>query len=128
MSIEVGLCAISEVTVDGSGTPTIIFTITADGTPLDLNNLPAGYSRYPGFLLAWAEAQDGITEPTDYNNLGSGGYVHHGVGSSVTDGQWHTFTRDLQNDLTEAQPGNTILEVHGFLIRGSGMVDDINMQ
>ena len=61
---------ISEVTVDGSGAPTITFTITADGIPLDLTNLDAAYSRYPGFLLAWAEPQDGITEPIDYNNLG----------------------------------------------------------
>jgi OmcA/MtrC family decaheme c-type cytochrome len=62
---------ISSVTVDGSGAPTIIFTITADGTPLDLTNLdPALRHRYPGFLLAWAEPQDGITEPIDYNNLG----------------------------------------------------------
>jgi hypothetical protein len=33
--------------------------------------------------------------------------------------------RDLQADLKVAQPGVTILEVNGFLIRGSGRVDDI---
>ena len=34
---------------------------------------------------------------------------------------------DLQADLADAQPGVTILEVNGFLIRGSGRVDDIKL-
>ena len=62
------------------------------------------------------------------SSLGTGTYVHHGLGASAKDGQWHTFTRDLQADLEAAQPGNTILEVNGFFIRGSGRVDDISMQ
>ena len=45
---------ISEVTVDGTGAPTITFKITADGSLLDVTNLPAGYSGSPSFLLAWA--------------------------------------------------------------------------
>ena len=65
--------------------------------------------------------------PSNYNGLGEGQYVHHGLGSDVIDGQWHTFARDLQSDLEEAQPGVTILEVNGFLIRGSGKVDDIKL-
>ena len=60
-----------------------------------------------------------------YNRLGDGQYVHHGLGWGSIDGQWHTFVRDLQADLEEAQPGVSILEVNGFLIRGSGCVDDI---
>ena len=35
--------------------------------------------------------------------------------------------RDLQADLAEAQPGVRILQVNGFLIRGSGKVDDIKL-
>ena len=65
--------------------------------------------------------------PDDYDNLGSGEYVHHGLGSLAIDGQWHTFTRDLQKDIEDAQPGVTLLEVDGFFIRGSGKVDDIQL-
>jgi len=65
--------------------------------------------------------------PEDYDGLGDGKYVHHGLGSDVIAGQWHTFVRDLQADLEEAQPGEEILEVNGFLIRGSGRVDDIEL-
>jgi hypothetical protein len=65
--------------------------------------------------------------PVDYDGLGEGEYVHHGLGTDVIDGQWHTFVRDLQADLEDAQPQVTILEVNGFLIRGSGMLDDIKL-
>jgi len=61
----------------------------------------------------------------DYDGLGSGEYIHHGLGSHVTDGKWHNFFRDLQADLDDGQPGEKILKVNGFLIRGSGYVDDI---
>jgi subtilisin family serine protease len=63
--------------------------------------------------------------PVDFDKLGSGGSVHHGIGSYVKDGQWHTFFRDLQKDLEDAQPGLTILEINYFRIRGSGRLDDI---
>ncbi len=69
--------AISAVTVDGTGTPTVTFSVTADGEVLDLNNLPAGFVdgegeafRWPAFLMAYALPQGGIAAPADYNNLG----------------------------------------------------------
>lgn len=55
---------------------TIQFKILSDGTPLDILNLPAEFKNmggtvlsYPGFLLAWAAAQDGVATPADWNNL-----------------------------------------------------------
>jgi len=66
--------------------------------------------------------------PSDYSSLGTGQYVHHGLGNGISDGQWHTAVRDLQADLQEAQPGVSILRVNAFLIRGSGRVDDIKLR
>ncbi len=66
-------------------------------------------------------------KPVDFDLLGIGEYVFFGLGADATDGQWHTFVRDLQADLNRAQPGVVINEVNGFLIRGSGMVDDIKL-
>ena len=63
--------------------------------------------------------------PVDTDYLGGDTYVHHGLGSHLTDGKWHTITRDLAYDLKQAQPDNELLAVLGFLIRGSGRVDDI---
>ena len=65
-----------------------------------------------------------LYRPYDYNSLGTGTNVTFGLGSDTKDGQWHTFVRDLQADLSEAQPGVEILKVNHFLIRGSGSVDD----
>ncbi len=66
--------------------------------------------------------------PSDNDSLGSGEYIHYGIGSDSIDGRWRTFTRDLQADLEQAQPGVRLLTVNGFLIRGSGKVDDIMLK
>ncbi len=63
--------------------------------------------------------------PSNYTNLGGGEYVEYGLGTMIIDGQWRVFVRDLQADLSLAQPGVVILEVNGLLIRGSGRVDDV---
>lgn len=59
------------------------------------------------------------------NTLGTGEYVHHGLGAATSQGQWTTITRDLSVDLKEAQPSVQIISVDAFLIRGNGRVDDI---
>jgi hypothetical protein len=66
--------------------------------------------------------------PDDYDLLGSGEYVHYGLTSIAMDGQWHTFVRDLEADLQQAQPGVSVVEVNGLFIRGSGRMDDIKLK
>ena len=63
-----------------AGQAIITFRILSDGTPLDVTNLPSEFEdaagiafRYPGLLLAWAQPQDGILAPADFNNLGRRG-------------------------------------------------------
>ncbi|MFH0726574.1 MAG: fibronectin type III domain-containing protein [Pseudomonadota bacterium] len=68
-----------------------------------------------------------VYQAIDSNVLGKGEYVLHGLGRSAMGGGWRTFSRDLQGDLEEAQPGVKILEVNGMIIRGSGMVDDVKL-
>ncbi len=57
----------------------------------------------------------------------NGRYIHHGLGSSSVNGEWQTFTRDLQADLKEFESDNEIISINAFLIRGNGKVDDIEM-
>lgn len=54
-------------------------------------------------------------------------YIHHGLGSAVTDATWRIFTRDLAADLKDYEEDNNLLSINGFLIRGSGLVDDIQL-
>ena len=64
----------------------------------------------------------------DHDNLGTDKYIHHGLGSSIRDGNWHTIIRDLEYDLKEAQSDNNLLQVQGFYIKGSGRIDDITLK
>ena len=47
------------------------FTLPTDNTGKVTQ--PAGFTGSPGFLLAFAMPQDGVSTPADYNNLGAGG-------------------------------------------------------
>jgi hypothetical protein len=64
----------------------------------------------------------------DDDLLGDELYVRHGLGKDAKDGQWHTFLRDLEKDLHDAQPHVDILEVNAFQIRGNGCIDDIKLR
>ncbi len=54
-----------------------------------------------------------------------GRYIHHGLGADSANGEWQTFTRDLEADLKEFEPNNTITSVNAFMVRGNGRFDDI---
>lgn len=66
--------------------------------------------------------------PEDRNKLGTGGTIHYGLGSGIKDGKWHKVVRNLESDLKTAQPNQSILAVNGFLVRGSGKIDDIKLR
>ncbi|MCK5830121.1 MAG: hypothetical protein KAH20_07430 [Methylococcales bacterium] len=61
----------------------------------------------------------------DYGLSANGNYIHHGLGTNISDNSWHTLTRDLAADLAHYEPGNQFIALNGFLIRGSGFVDEI---
>ncbi|MCK5896967.1 MAG: hypothetical protein KAG20_09180 [Cocleimonas sp.] len=65
--------------------------------------------------------------PTNEDEKSSRGYVRRGLGEDSRDGQWHTFTRDLDYELKINQPDNEIINVLGFKVRGSGRLDDIKL-
>ncbi len=54
-----------------------------------------------------------------------GQYINIGLGESTKNGVWQTFYRDLRWDFIRFEPDNRLLSINGFLIRGSGSVDDI---
>ena len=54
-------------------------------------------------------------------------YIHHGLGVSSIDATWRIFARDLAADLKDYEEDNNLLSINGFLIRGSGLVDDIQL-
>jgi len=65
---------------------------------------------------------------TDLGISSNGKYVRFGLGSEKKNGEWHTITRDLNLDLQSFEPENRVIEVNGFLLRGSGRIDNIKMK
>ena len=68
----------------------------------------------------------------------NGGAIHHALGDdrirgSVWDedshnnalGMWQTFTRNLAEDIQAYEAGNELVSINAFMIRGSGLLDDI---
>ncbi|MCK4440609.1 MAG: hypothetical protein KAU90_01295 [Sulfurovaceae bacterium] len=53
--------------------------------------------------------------------------IHHGLGKSTIDGRWRRISRDLEADLKDAEPNNSIISVNGFIYNGGngGRLDDI---
>jgi hypothetical protein len=69
-----------------------------------------------------------VYSSTGRDHLGRDGQVHLTLGRDLTDGQWHTFARDLQADLQRFQPSATITRVNSFGIRGGGRVDNVSLR
>ena len=66
--------------------------------------------------------------PSNYDRgIVNGQYIHHGLSALSMNGEWHTFSRNLQEDLEEFEPGNRIVSVDGIMVRGSGDLDNIVM-
>ena len=61
----------------------------------------------------------------DKGVTGSG--IHHGLSSRTVNGEWHTIERDLEAELHESEPNNSVLQITSFQIRSKGdvFVDDI---
>ncbi len=49
------------------------------------------------------------------------------LSSNSEDGNWHTFTRDLEEDIHQYLPGRDIKSVLDVQVRGSGYLDDISL-
>ena len=56
-----------------------------------------------------------------------GRFISFGLKTSSMDGKWHTFKRNLKEDLAKFDPTNRLLSVKAFMIRGSGNLDDIKV-
>ena len=57
----------------------------------------------------------------------AGTYIHHGLGSTAKDGTWRVFSRDLVQDLADAEPDNELIAVNGVVVRGDVRLDDITL-
>ena len=58
----------------------------------------------------------------------SGNRIYIGLGASAINGNWHNFSRDIAVDLKTYESDNELIAINGFILYGSGRVDDIKLQ
>lgn len=61
----------------------------------------------------------------DTSKLGTSSYVYYGLGVNSADGTWQNITRNMQTDLTTAQPNVSLVTVDKILVRGTIKLDDV---
>jgi len=54
-------------------------------------------------------------------------YLHIGLGTRFNDGNWHTVTRNIQEDLGSMVPNVKIKSIDFISFKGSGFIDDIKV-
>jgi len=54
-------------------------------------------------------------------------YMQYGLGYESTVGKWEHYQRNLQEDLEHFELNNSIISVNSFVIRGSGLLDNIKL-
>lgn len=54
-------------------------------------------------------------------------YLQYGLGFDSTVGKWEHYQRNLQEDLEHFEADNFIVAVNSFVIRGSGLLDNIKL-
>ena len=55
----------------------------------------------------------------------SGIYIRYSLGREMADSNWHTFTRNLENDLHNFEPENDIVSIRYIVARGNISIDDV---
>lgn len=122
------------IVFSGSGLNNSYLLATTDGTPLYSKTgfntkFSLKYSesfKIYFYLTTSAGTRYMIYQDGTLNSLGATStYLYIGLGNTAANGQWNTFSRDIQADVNIDQPGVAILSIDKILVKGSGSVDDI---
>jgi peptidoglycan/xylan/chitin deacetylase (PgdA/CDA1 family) len=68
-----------------------------------------------------------FTDDAPENKGVDGDIIFHGLGYFTSNGGWHTYSRNLQQDLIEFEPTNKIVSVETFLIRANCKLDNLEL-
>jgi len=53
--------------------------------------------------------------------------IAYGLGYESTDGEWHTYIRDIALDLKRVEADNELISIEGMIIIGSVEIDDLEL-
>ena len=53
--------------------------------------------------------------------------ISYGLGETASDGNWHTFIRDIDSDIKYFDNNNSLLAIYGLLVVGNSKIDDLEL-
>ena len=56
-----------------------------------------------------------------------GNEIIHGLGQNSSNGKWHTFIRNISDDILALEPDNNLLSIEGLVVLGNAKIDDIEL-
>ena len=56
-----------------------------------------------------------------------GDTLNHGIGEEASNGEWHTYIRDIKADLIKLEPSNKLLSIEGLIIIGNMKIDNLEL-
>ncbi len=83
------------------------------------------YVRVFVYVLTYEGYKYLYYDSTKIDTLQTTDYLHHQISENSYDGKWHTFTRNLRQDLRDYEPDNDILSVEWMVVRGDAYIDDV---
>jgi len=65
----------------------------------------------------------------DINNLQTiaGDTLNYGIGDDASNGEWHTYIRNIKADLLNLEPNNKLLSVEGLVVIGNMKIDNLEL-
>ena len=53
--------------------------------------------------------------------------IYFGIGENASDGKWHTFIRDIADDVKSFENNNSLVSIDGLLVVGNSKIDDLEL-
>ena len=53
--------------------------------------------------------------------------LNYGIGESASNGEWHTYIRDVAADIKKLEPDNQLLSIEGLIVIGSISIDNLTL-
>jgi peptidoglycan/xylan/chitin deacetylase (PgdA/CDA1 family) len=97
------------------------------------SNIKWSIKNSEGFIIyLTVNSQNGVRyikySDNDFSHRGiNGDEIYYGLGYNASNGEWHTFIRDIDADIKEFEPNNRFISIDGFLVIGSAEIDDLEL-
>ena len=97
------------------------------------NNIQWSMKNSDGFAISLViNTQNGVryinylNVDNDISAIG-GDTLSYGIGEDASNGEWHTYIRDVKADLLQLEPNNKLLSIEGLIVVGNMRIDNLEL-